>query len=288
MKIALLGIGLMGLPMGRRLLAAGFELSVWNRSPEKCKPLVEAGGMHLKSITDASDSDVIITMLADGTIVESMLGQIAPLLSERHTIIDMSSTSLNQVQQIARLITQTGAAFMDAPVSGGVMGAEKGTLAIMVGSDSSRVFDQALPVFSAMGRAVRVGNIGSGQLSKLANQAIVGGTIGIVAEAVLLLEQAGVDPIAFRDALSGGFADSLILQLHGERMASRRFTPGGKVSTQLKDEKNIVEAAKFYNLELPMTESILKRYESLCGDPSCRELDHSALFIELLRRNNLS
>lgn len=288
MKVALLGIGLMGLPMARRLLGAGFELSVWNRTPDKCSPLIEEGASLLDELSQIEAFDVIITMLADGDVVETVLKQIAPHLSSIQTVIDMSSTSLEQVKRISELINQTGAFFIDAPVSGGVPGAEKGTLAIMAGSDSRSSFERVLPILSSMGRATRVGKVGSGQLSKLANQAIVGGTIGIVAEAVLMLEQAGVDPVAFRDALSGGFADSLILQLHGKKMTERSFAPGGKVMTQLKDEKNIIEAARHFNLELPITEAILKRYETLSQDPACAELDHSALFIELLQRNQLS
>jgi len=138
-----------------------------------------------------------------------------------------------------------------------------------------------------MGSATRVGDVGSGQLSKLANQAIVGGTIAIVAEAVLLLEQAGVDPEAFRRALFGGFADSTILQLHGKRMSERSFEPGGKVTTQLKDEKNILEAAQSFNLELPVTQAIFERYQDLSKNMGKGDLDHSALFLQLLKINKL-
>jgi 2-hydroxy-3-oxopropionate reductase len=286
-KVSFIGIGLMGLPMAKRLLEGGLELMVWNRTQDKCIPLKESGALIAEELNTVADSEIIITMLADGQVVEEIVTQLLPSLTAEHLVIDMSSTSQKEVTCIAQKIESTGARFIDAPVSGGVKGAEEGTLAIMAGSRDEQTFEEAKVVFSSMGRATRVGDVGSGQLSKLANQAIVGGTIAIVAEAVLLLEQAGVDPEAFRRALSGGFADSTILQLHGKRMSERTFEPGGKVTTQLKDEKNILEAAQSFNLELPVTQAIFERYQDLSKNMGKGDLDHSALFLQLLKINNL-
>lgn len=286
-KVSFIGIGLMGLPMAKRLLEGGLELMVWNRTQDKCIPLKESGALIAEELNRVADSEIIITMLADGQVVEEVVTQLLPSLTPEHLVIDMSSTSQKEVISVAQKIESTGARFIDAPVSGGVKGAEEGTLAIMAGSRDTQSFEEASQVFSLMGRAIRVGDVGSGQLSKLANQAIVGGTIAIVAEAVLLLEQAGVDPEAFRRALSGGFADSTILQLHGKRMSERSFEPGGKVTTQLKDEKNILEAAQSFNLELPVTQAIFERYQDLSKNMGKGDLDHSALFLQLLKINNL-
>ena len=286
-KVSFIGIGLMGLPMAKRLLEGGLELMVWNRTQDKCIPLKESGALIAEELNRVADSEIIITMLADGQVVEEVVTQLLPSLTPEHLVIDMSSTSQKEVISVAQKIESTGARFIDAPVSGGVKGAEEGTLAIMAGSRDTQSFEEASQVFSLMGRATRVGDVGSGQLSKLANQAIVGGTVAIVAEAVLLLEQAGVDPEAFRRALSGGFADSTILQLHGKRMSERSFEPGGKVTTQLKDENNILEATQSFNLELPVTQAIFERYQDLSKNMGKGDLDHSALFLQLLKINNL-
>ena len=287
--VSILGIGLMGLPMAKRLLGSGYTLRVWNRTSDKCIPLIEMGAIACSDLNEAAQSDVLITMLADGEVVKGVVKHLVSekLLSEGKFLIDMSSTSLDEVKSISELVLSSGANFIDAPVSGGVKGAEEGTLAIMAGSQSTGCFDSVVDVLNAMGRPVRVGGIGAGQVSKLANQAIVGGTIGIVSEAILLLERAGVNSDAFRDALRGGFADSAILQLHSKRMSDRSFAPGGKVTTQLKDERNILDAAKELGVTLPITASIYDRYKNLAADPEKGVLDHSALFLELLTQNGL-
>ena len=287
--VSILGIGLMGLPMAKRLLDAGFALRVWNRTAEKCIPLIDKGAYPCTDLSDAAQSDILITMLADGQVVKGVVERLVAenQLTEGKILIDMSSTSLDEVKEISELVLSAGASFIDAPVSGGVKGAEEGTLAIMAGSQSASHFNAVEDVLRAMGRPVRVGDVGAGQVSKLANQAIVGGTIGIVSEAILLLERAGVNSDAFRDALRGGFADSSILQLHSKRMSERSFAPGGKVATQLKDERNILEAAQSLGITLPITQSIYDRYEQLATDPDKGALDHSALFLELLAQNGL-
>lgn len=288
-SVAVIGIGLMGLPMAKRIIAKGFAVRVWNRTPAKCADLLALGAVECKSLEETLSAEVIITMLADGDVVLSVVQKLAATgeLNPSKTLIDMSSTSLAQVKAISECVCNAGASFIDAPVSGGVKGAEEGTLAIMAGSQTADHFNAVEYVLSAMGRPVRVGEVGAGQVSKLANQAIVGGTIGIVSEAILLLERAGVNSDAFRDALRGGFADSSILQLHSKRMSERSFAPGGKVTTQLKDERNILEAAQSLDITLPITQSIYDRYEQLATDPDKGALDHSALFLELLAQNGL-
>ncbi|QJD70776.1 NAD(P)-dependent oxidoreductase [Marinobacterium sp. LSUCC0821] len=287
--VSMLGIGLMGLPMAARLLDAGFTVRVWNRTAEKCVPLVDKGAYACSDLNEAARSDILITMLANGQVVKEVVERLVAenQLTEGKIVIDMSSTSLDEVKEISELVLSAGASFIDAPVSGGVKGAEEGTLAIMAGSHTANHFNAVEDVLRAMGRPVRVGDVGAGQVSKLANQAIVGGTIGIVSEAILLLERAGVNSDAFRDALRGGFADSSILQLHSKRMSERSFVPGGKVTTQLKDERNILDAAKSFGITLPITQSIYNRYELLANDLDKGALDHSALFLELLAQNGL-
>ncbi len=171
-------------------------------------------------------------------------------------------------------------------MSGGTKGAEAGSLAIMVGGEAA-VFERAAPVFAAMGRAVHVGPAGAGQLAKLANQAIVAVTIGVVAEAMLLLQKGGADPAAVRQALKGGFADSVILQQHGERMTEGNFQPGGLSKFQLKDLENAMGEAGKYGLRLPLTGQLRDRFETLCREMDGGDLDHSAIYLELMRQNGM-
>jgi len=201
-------------------------------------------------------------------------------------LIDMSSIKASEAREHAAEMRATGRNHLDAPVSGGTKGAEAGSLAIMVGG-AEEVFAKAKPVFTPMGRPVRVGPDGSGQLSKLANQTIVAVTIGVVAEAMLLAEKGGADPAAIRDALKGGFADSVILQQHGERMTTGNFEPGGLTKFQLKDINNALEEAGHHGLTLPLTEQIQQRYDVLTNEMDGADTDHSAIYLELLRQNNL-
>ncbi|MDP3526329.1 MAG: NAD(P)-dependent oxidoreductase, partial [Hoeflea sp.] len=203
------------------------------------------------------------------------------------TVIDMSSIRPSQARDHAARLSERGVRHLDAPVSGGTKGAQAGTLAIMAGGDE-QVFAEALDLFKPMGRAVRVGPSGAGQLAKLANQAIVGITIGAVAEATLLVSQGGGDLEAFRSALSGGFADSTILQLHGARMQSDSFEPGGRVLVQIKDLDNVLIEARALGIRLPMVEAVRDRFARLADDLGGGNLDHSALFLELLDLNGLS
>ena len=289
-SIALLGTGLMGLPMARRLLGAGFELTVWNRDQTKALPLASEGARVATSAAEAvAGATHIITMLTDGAVVEQVLfgTGAAEAMAAGATVIDMSSIRPSEARAHANRLAELGIAHLDAPVSGGTGGAEAGTLAIMAGGDQE-VFDAAFDLFNAMGRPVRVGPSGAGQLAKLANQAIVGIAIGAIAEATLLVSAGGGDLKAFRTALSGGFADSTILQVHGARMQSGDFEPRGRVSVQIKDLDNVLAEARELDIRLPLVEAVRNRFVRLADDLGGANLDHSALFLELLDLNGRS
>lgn len=288
--ITLLGTGLMGAPMTLNLLAAGFNVTVWNRSLEKAMPLKDKGAKIAQTAVEAvQNADFVITMLSDGSIVNKILFEaegVAKSMKKGATLIDMSSIKPAQAKNQAQQLASLGIHHLDAPVSGGTKGAENASLAIMVGGDED-IFQTAIPVFEAMGRPVRVGPSGSGQLSKLANQAIVAVTIGVVAEAMLLAEKGGAEPAAIRQALKGGFADSIILQQHGARMTTNNFTPGGLSHLQLKDLNNALEEAEACGLTLPLAEQVRSRFKRLCDDLDGSEKDHSALYLELMNLNGL-
>jgi 2-hydroxy-3-oxopropionate reductase len=233
-----------------------------------------------------NEADTIITMLSDGAATTAVLSDVidAGVLTSGTTWIEMSSVKPGEARAQAKSLAEHGVAHLDAPVSGGTKGAEAGTLAIMVGGDAT-AFEASADVFAPLGRAVHVGPSGSGQLAKLANQAIVAVTIGAVAEAMLLLERGGADPAAVRDALKGGFADSTILQQHGRRMTERDFVPGGLSKFQLKDLENVLAEATAYDLNLPMTRDVRDRFAHFCEAMQGADLDHSGLFLELLARN---
>ena len=227
-------------------------------------------------------------MLSDGATVHDLFftQDLAAQMKDGAILIDMSSIKPREARQHAELMRERGLRHLDAPVSGGTKGAEAASLAIMAGGDEA-VYQDAVPVLSAMGRPVRVGPDGSGQLSKLANQTIVAVTIGVVAEAMLLAEKGGADPAAIRDALKGGFADSVILQQHGERMTTGNFEPGGLTKMQLKDINNALEESGQHDLILPLTQQMQARYTSLVEEMDGADTDHSAIYLELLKQNNL-
>ena len=287
--IAFLGIGLMGNHMARNILKEGFSLSAWNRTLSKAEALAADGGIIAQTPAEAvKDADFVITMLSDGPTVRDMFftNGLCQQMKSGACLIDMSSIKASEARVHAQEMRATGRSHLDAPVSGGTKGAEAATLAIMAGGLQD-VFDTAEAVFAPMGRAVRVGPDGSGQLSKLANQTIVAVTIGVVAEAMLLAEKGGADPAAIRDALKGGFADSVILQQHGERMTTGNFVPGGLTKFQLKDINNALEEAGHHGLTLPLTEQVQERYTTLVEEMDGADTDHSAIYLELLRQNNL-
>ncbi|MBV6321779.1 NAD(P)-dependent oxidoreductase [Duganella sp. HSC-15S17] len=278
-RIAFLGIGLMGDPMVRRLLAAGHAVTVWNRTFAKAAALADAGAHAVADLADAvRDADLVISMLEAGPIVGAVMQQALPALAPRVLWVDMSSTRQSEAQEFHALLLEQGRRFVDAPVSGGVGGAAAGTLAIMAGG-SAQDFAELETVLAAMGRPTLVGPAGSGQVAKLCNQLIVGATINIVAEALLLAQAAGADPAAMRAAIRGGFAESKILEVHGQRMLERNFVAGGQVKTQLKDQRNILAAAQAAGITLPVTQLVTERYQALVE--TVPQADHSAALLGL-------
>jgi 2-hydroxy-3-oxopropionate reductase len=282
MKIAFIGTGLMGYPMAKNLINKKLNLKVFSRTLEKAKPLEKLGAIIANSLGEAvKEADIVITMLTDDNAVEKVLGNQEFLnnLKNLSTVIDMSSIKPKIAIQYGQLLKDRNINFLDAPVSGGTIGAEEGSLAIMVGGDQN-VFDGAFDTLKIMGNPTLVGPIGSGQVSKLANQIIVGVTIGAVAEAITLCEKAGVDANKFIKALSGGFADGKILQNHGKRMIDKDFSPKGKVSTHLKDMNNILECAGDFKTKLPISNLIHEMFKSLVDQGNDND-DHSALYKEI-------
>ena len=287
-KIAFLGTGLMGAPMCRCLLKAGFELTVWNRSAAKAEALRTEGATVAATPAEAAaGAEVVITMLSDGpAVAEVMFEQgVAKAIAEGATRIDMSSIGADEAMDHAERHLARGVAYLDAPVSGGTKGAAAGELAIMAGGDADMVAKMQ-PVFAAMGRATHVGPNGCGQLSKLANQVIVAITIGAVSEAFILAGGGGADRARVREALQGGFASSRILTEHGQRMVARNFEPGGPAKFQVKDLKNALNAAVRLGLDLPITKLLHDLFEAMVQSGK-GGMDHSGLLTHLEAVNGI-
>ena len=276
----------MGLPMAKNLLKAGYELKAFNRTESKAEPLREFGGKISKSIDEVvSDNDVVITMLTDDSSVDAVMNsrEFLDNLKVDATVIDMSSVKPTTAISHGNNLKSKKINYLDSPVSGGTIGAEEASLAIMVGGEQ-KVFDDVSDVLKVMGNPTLVGPLSSGQVSKLANQIIVGLTIGAVAEAVTLCEKAGANPNKMIKALSGGWADSKILQTHGKRMIEKDFTPKGRTSVHLKDMNNILECSNSYNTHLPISNLVKEMYKSLVENGH-GETDHSSLYKEIERIN---
>nr|WP_196108156.1 MULTISPECIES: NAD(P)-dependent oxidoreductase [unclassified Ochrobactrum] len=287
-RIAFLGTGLMGAPMAGRLLDAGFDVTVWNRNSAKSAPLVEKGAKLAQTAAKAGENaDIVITMLTDGPAVRDVLFEqgVAAVLKKGSTVIDMSSISPDFAREHSKRLEATGINHIDAPVSGGVVGAQEGTLAIMAGGDEAVIASLA-DVFKPLGRLTRVGPSGAGQLAKLANQQIVAVTIGAIAEAMVLVEKGGGSRAAFRDAIRGGFCESRILELHGKRMIDRNFEPGGTSRIQLKDLNSILKTAGDLSLKLPLTETVREAFATFVEDGG-GEKDHSALLLHIEKLNDV-
>lgn len=289
MKIAVLGIGLMGTPMARRLCEAGHDVRVWNRTAEKAQRLTQFGASaHTTPAEAVGDADLVITMLDHGAIVGQVLFDQGAVQAMRPgtLVVDMSSIKPIEARDHAARLSELHIDYLDAPVSGGTIGAEQGRLAIMAGGKPAN-FERALPVFQHLGRATHVGPTGAGQLAKLANQMIVGITIGAVAEALLLCEKGGADMAKVREAITGGFADSRILQVHGQRMVDRDFAPRGRMTVQLKDLRNAMATAQEVGFEAPIT-ALFEQLYAQGVEHGLSDLDHSGLFVELASRNGMS
>ena len=278
-NIGFIGIGLMGFPMAKNLLKSGYNLKAFNRTQNKSDKLKEFGAEISTSIKDAvTNSDVIITMLTDDAAVEKVMSseEFISNIKEGATVIDMSSVNPVLTIKYSKKLKEKKINYLDAPVSGGTIGAEEATLAIMVGGDEE-TFNNCYELLKKMGNPTLVGPVSSGQISKLANQIIVGVTIGAVAEAITLCEKSGTNPNKMIEALSGGWADSKILQTHGKRMIDKDFTPKGKTTTQLKDMTNIVNAGKAAETHLPISSLIKEMYKDLVADGH-GNTDHSSLY----------
>ena len=285
-KIGFIGIGLMGFPMAKNILKSGYKLKVFNRSLVKAEPLKDFGAEISKTVSElVKDSEIIITMLTDDKAVDEVMGSshFFDNLKPGSTVIDMSSTKPITAEKHGKNLSLKKIDYLDAPVSGGTIGAEEGSLAIMIGGDQ-KVFNKAEDLLKTMGNPTLVGLVGCGQVAKLANQIVVGLTIGAVAEAVTLCEKAGADPIKMISALSGGWADSKVLQTHGKRMIDKDFSPKGKTSTHLKDMNNILECANNFNTHLPISNLVKEMYKNLVENGHGND-DHSSLYKEIERIN---
>ena len=286
-KIGFIGTGLMGLPMAKNLLKSGYNLKAFNRTQNKAELLKEFGGEIAETIKDVvKDNEVIITMLTDDNAINEVMSSSDFLdnLNPGTTVIDMSSIKPATAIKYGNKLKSNNINYLDAPVSGGTIGAEEASLAIMVGGEQ-KVFDEVVDILKTMGNPTLVGPISCGQVSKLANQIIVGLTIGAVAEAITLCEKADADPNKVIKALKGGWADSKILQTHGKRMIDKDFLPKGKTSTHSKDMNNIIECARNYNTELPISNLVKEMYKTLVKNGHGDE-DHSSLYKEIKRINN--
>ncbi len=278
----------MGFPMACRLCEAGHTVHAWNRSPEKAERLRPLGAsVHALPADAVKDAEVVITMLDNGAVVAQVLFDqgAAAAMQAGALLVDMSSIKPAEARDHGARLQALGLRYLDAPVSGGTIGAEQGTLAIMAGG-AAEDFDKAQALLGVLGRPTLVGPCGSGQLAKLANQMIVGITIGAVAEALLLCEKGGADMALVKAAITGGFADSRILQVHGQRMVERDFAPRGRMNVQLKDMRNALSTAAEMGFDAPITAALEQLYAEGVAHGDA-ELDQSALFVELARRNGM-
>ena len=280
-KVGFIGLGLMGLPMVENILKKKYPLIAWSRSKKNYKKIQKLGAKTCQNLIDLpAKCQVIIMMLVDDKVCMQISNKLKNKLKKGQILIDMSSTKKKTAIKIAKNI-RSKAYFLDAPVSGGTVGAEKGILAIMAGG-KKRIFNKVKNLLNTMGKVTYVGKTGSGQVAKLANQAIVGITIGAVSEALILSKAAGANPRAVREAIKNGFAGSPILENHGKRILENNFKPGGKCSTQLKDMENIIQTARDSNVHLPISDKVKKLY-ALMVKQGKSNLDHSALYLLLKR-----
>ncbi|SEO25776.1 2-hydroxy-3-oxopropionate reductase [Methylobacterium sp. UNC300MFChir4.1] len=279
MNIGFIGLGIMGTPMAGHLIAAGHSLFLKTRRsvPEA---LLAAGGTACDTAAEVAErADTIILMLPDTPDVEQVLfgaGGVAEGLSPGKTVIDMSSIAPLATKDFAARIVERGGAYLDAPVSGGEVGAKNAALSIMVGGEAG-TFARAEPLFAAMGKTVtHVGPVGSGQVAKVANQIIVALTIEAVAEGLLFASKAGADPAKVRQAITGGLATSRILELHGARMIERTFDPGFRIGLHQKDLNLALDNARTLGLSLPAT-ALAQQLFSACVAQGGAAWDHSAM-----------
>jgi 3-hydroxyisobutyrate dehydrogenase-like beta-hydroxyacid dehydrogenase len=285
--VGFIGTGIMGAPMAANLAASGFAVTAHNRNPARLAPLTERGVTPAATASAAAAGrDAVVVMVSSGAVSQEVLfgaDGAARAMRPGALLVVMSSISVPEAEEQAAEAERLGLRWLDAPVSGGERGAIAGTLSIMVGGREED-FAAAAPLFAAMGKAVRIGPKGTGQLAKLVNQLAVASTIVAVSEALLLAEAGGADPARVREALLGGFAGSRILEEHGRRMIERNFAPGGPAKYQIKDTAAAKNLAASLDLDLPMLDLADRLFSDLVANGG-GDLDHSALFLELARRN---
>jgi 2-hydroxy-3-oxopropionate reductase len=288
MNVGFVGLGIMGKPMALNLIKGGHTLFLNSRSGVP-KELTDAGGKACASPKEvAQQADIIITMVPDTPDVEKVLfgaNGIAEGLSKGKTVVDMSSISPIETKQFANKINQLGCDYVDAPVSGGEVGAKNAALTIMVGAPQA-AFDKVKPLFELMGKNITlVGGNGDGQTCKVCNQIIVALNIEAVSEALVFASKAGADPAKVRQALMGGFAASRILEVHGERMIKRTFDPGFRIELHQKDLNLALQGAKAMGVSLPNTATAQELFNS-CSANGGAKSDHSAMVKALERMAN--
>ncbi len=277
LRLGLLGLGLMGRPMARTWLRAGWQVLGWNRSGLDAE--LTTGITLVASLAEVAQAELCVLMLSDSAAVATVLEALRPHLRAGQVVVDMGSSDPRDAPGRAAALATLGVGWVDAPVSGGPEGAAAGTLAIMAGGTDEDV-ERARPALAALGRVTHVGGPGAGHTAKVLNQLIVGLSIQAVAEALSLAEATGVAPHLLQAALAGGFADSKVLQIHGTRMATRDYRPGGKVSTQLKDLRLGQALAEAVGLHLPHLDDTAARYARLVAE-GYGDLDHAALHLLL-------
>ncbi|HET6706315.1 2-hydroxy-3-oxopropionate reductase [Amycolatopsis sp.] len=279
MDIGFIGTGVMGRPMAANLAAAGHRLTVHRDTPATREVLGTTVGYATTAAEVTRDSEIVILMLPDTPDVEEAIcgdDGVLSALRPGTLVIDMSSISPATEREIAEKVTGAGGAYLDAPVSGGEIGARDGTLSIMVGGDREAV-EKARPIFEILGsRTSHIGPSGAGQVAKVANQVVVGLTIEAVAEALRLAEASGVDPLAVHSALMGGFASSRVLEVHGPRMIKGEFGPGFRIRLHRKDLRLAAEAADQLGVSLPGA-SLVHGLLDAAVAAGLGDLDHSAL-----------
>ncbi len=292
MNVGFIGLGIMGKPMAGNLIAAGHKVSLFS-IPSVPDELKTAGGEVCSSSKEvAQKADVIIVMVPDTPDVEKVLfGEdgVAAGLSAGKTVVDMSSISPIETKQFAKKINDLKCEYLDAPVSGGEVGAKNATLTIMVGG-SQATFDKVKPLFESMGKNITlVGGNGDGQTCKVANQIIVALTIEAVGEALLFASKAGADPAKVREALMGGFASSKILEIHGERMIKRTFNPGFRIELHQKDLNLALSGARALGLSLPNTATAQELFNA-CAANGGAAWDHSGMVkaLEMLAKHDVA
>jgi 2-hydroxy-3-oxopropionate reductase len=279
-RIGFIGLGLMGKPMARNLMKSGFDLIVHNRSRAAVDQLVSEGADPADSPKEAAAAaDVIITMLPEDSHVTEVVTAadgVTESIRPDSVLVDMSTISPTTTRKLAKMVAARGAHMLDAPVSGGVEAATEASLTIMVGG-KAEIFERVLPVFQKLGKNINhIGDHGAGQVTKAANQIIVGLTIQAVAEALIFAKKSGVDPLKVRRAIMGGYAQSRVLELHGQRMLDRNFQPGGKVRSHRKDLEIVLSVAKEMGICLPGTAMMSQLFNAVVAHDGS-DWDHSAI-----------